>query len=288
MRLSTDIHSFVSSFQTVPSSQRVLLQLIQILDDPDTEVRDIANVIKLDPGLATSLMRLANSAFFGMASTANTVEEAVSRLGSAEIFKLVAVIALSDMQKERMAAYPLSADEMWRLSLASAIVMETFARRLHMNHNLAYGLGLMHGVGKWMISECVEAYGPDDMVAPRSDYLSYAVWEQHNVGANHAEVGALMLERWGFPEELVQPIRYQFNPFEAPGNVRMASLLRATLAIAPAVAMPEENAPERVKLPPLILKVTRLKEEDLKAIVPETEAALMKAEELLGNLQAAA
>lgn len=282
MLTNLDISAFLRTFRTVPTSQRVLLQLMLVLDDDEIAAEEIGELIKLDPGLATSVMRLSNSAFVGMQTPSESLEEAVGRLGSREIFKLVAVVALNSVMRGGLQVYRIDPDPLMRMAVGTAVFMDRFSERQALDPAHGYAIGLFHMLGIWLIDQCVSQYHPDAIDPPNCDYISLGHWERDLVGMDHGEVGARLMEQWGFPPSLYLPVQHQYAPFEAPEHIRPTALLRIAMTLGACLALPEQNRFETTDFPDKVLEVAHLEPTDLERVIPKVKRHMDHVNELLG------
>ncbi len=279
-----DLSDYIRRFNTVPPSHHVLARLRQVIADENSDLGDIASVIKVDSSLATSVMRLGNSAYFGSPVPTDSVEEAISLLGSKEVYKLAAFVAILDMVKTRKSAYPLTSEEIWRSSVLTAIVMDHLANKLQMDNHTAYTVGLVHSSGKWILNQYMEVYSGKVDYGVNKDYLSLARWERETFDTDHALVGAKLLEKWAFTEELVLPVRYQLDPLQAGDHLPMACLLRSSLAVAARISTKAEDKCPGREAPPEVLTKIGLKDNDLDEIVPTARQELVEVYKLLRTI----
>ena len=279
-----DLSDYIRRFNNVPPSHHVLARLRQVIADQNSDLGEIASVIKVDSSLATSVMRLSNSAYFGTPVQAESVEEAISLLGSREVYKLAAFVAILDMVKTRKSAYPLTSEEIWRSTVLTAIIMDQFAPKVQMDNHTAYTVGLVHSTGKWIFSQYMEVYSGEVDYGVKKDFLSLARWERETFDTDHAKVGAQLLEKWIFTEELILPVRYQLDPLQAPDHLPMACLLRTSLAVAARVStLPEVELP-CLEASPEVLTRIGLSEADLIEAVPKARKELVEVYKLLRTI----
>ncbi len=284
MQMLEELKDFIRRFNTVPPSHHVLARLRQAIADENSDLSDIASIIKVDSSLATSVMRLSNSAFFGTPTPTDSIEEAISLLGSKEVYKLAAIVAILDMVNTRKSAYPLTSEEIWRTTVLTAIIMERFARITGIDSHTAYTIGLVHSVGKWILNKYMEVYSSDIDIGVNKDYLSLARWERETFGADHAEIGSEMLVKWNFSNELTQPVFYQLNPLQAPEHTPMACLLHSSITVAACVTSRSENGNSSLKAPPEVLENVGLSDNDLTEILPQARQELVEVYKLLRTI----
>ncbi len=209
----------------LPCSPALLPRLIQVLEKEDSSIDDLESVIRVDPALASSTLRLANSAYFGSGSTqVENLSEALMRLGQREVYKLAALSMASRWMSLKADGYRWEAGDFCRLSLVEAVAAEYLAEQTgRVDPKTAYTAGLVHEIGKLAVAySCVDQF-PEVRKIQSTNNIPWLDAEKKVLGFNHAEVGAELLRRWKFPASLVAV--GTFNPPHAGDPVEFLPLL---------------------------------------------------------------
>lgn len=197
--------------QTLPCSPALLPRLIELLERHDAEIDELAQLIQLDPLLAAATLRMANSAFFGPQRAAETVAEAVMRLGMRELYRLAALSLTSRWMDISVDGYRWEAGDFCRASLVKAVAAETLARRSgKVNSDVAYTCGLVHEIGKLALAYSCGDLFPQIRVRCAASGCTWLEAEMAILGFNHASVSARLLAEWRFPAACVAVSTY--NP----------------------------------------------------------------------------
>ncbi len=255
-----------------PSAARVLPLLKHLLRDLDVSVHQIAEAIRLDPGIAARVLHAANSAIYGGCLRCTSVELAVNRIGFEHIYEMVANAVAEQVLVVPLVSYSLEADEFWLSSVASALAAERIADERGMDTNVAYTLGLMSGIGMVAIDEWIRANEPHVALFKRDFPRGYIDSERVLVGCDNAEVGALVLQSWDFPPEMASPVRWQYAPWDAIGFRGLSAMLHCARWLSAAVSMPG-----LCKLPPPSLRALaplKLTPRDLTRLTEDVRARL--------------
>lgn len=192
--------------QSLPTPPLVLSQLNRVLNDPATSAYDIAAIVAEDPGLATMVLRVANSAYYGLPQPTASVRQAIVILGMAVVRMLVLSAALTEVFASSNDE-PDVQDEFWRHSLATASAARVLYGKRTDERVLAQGdegftAGLLHDIGK-MVLVC---YMPVERGRLRA-HPEYGRIADHRVeaevlGLDHAAIGTYLAERWHLPASL--------------------------------------------------------------------------------------
>jgi HD-like signal output (HDOD) protein len=205
----------------LPCSPVVLPRLIAALQDEDSTAAEIEEIIRLDSALTVSTLRLANSAALSGGRPVATVNEAIMRLGSQEMFRLVALALVN--RWETNCGSPPSGEpgDFSRHALCTAVAAERLAARSGgVDRQVAYTAGLICKVGRLALNHaCAPWYAAiRELCASRR--LCWAEAEREVLGYDQAEAGVSLLRSWLFPELLTLAIEYQAGPAAAPAVVR--------------------------------------------------------------------
>ena len=150
----------VEGFGPLPPAAFMLARLQRLLADPNSGLDDISDLIRLDAALATRVIQVSNSAWFGGGAHCRTILESVSRIGFREVYHLVAVVASNSVVARPLAAYGHDAADTWRESVACAFAAEILADRLGEDSGAAYTSGLLHGIGRLPINHYLTLSNP--------------------------------------------------------------------------------------------------------------------------------
>src|SRR5688572_8210070 len=211
----------------LPAIAQVLARLQRLLSDTNSSLDDVTALIRLDAAMSTRVIQISNSAWFKRGTTCQTIDEAVNRVGFREIFHLVSVVASRSMIAQPLHAYKRDAQATWRESLSCAFAAELLANRLGDDTAVAYMCGLLHGIGRLAINKCLTTtVEPPRVLVDGGFPGDFSGSELALFGFTQADVGATMLQKWGFAPENVEPIRHQYDPLAAEEpHDRMSAIL---------------------------------------------------------------
>jgi putative nucleotidyltransferase with HDIG domain len=200
------IRERVCSLESLPTFPTIVGEVMSVIDDPKSSVSDL--VKKMDPSLVGEVLKVANSAYFGRRNfrRISTVEQAVATIGYSGLSHIVlqtpflSILQGSDDLFDRKAFV--------HHSLAAATLARTvsFAYNLG-NPNRAYVSGMLHDIGVIVIYEHFKEEWKriDELI--ENDHLLRVEAEKRVLNATHAEVGAILLEKWDLPEAVITSVR---------------------------------------------------------------------------------
>jgi putative nucleotidyltransferase with HDIG domain len=204
-------------------------KLLRLLNDPDSSVDAIADLIQLDAGLTAKLIGIANSAYYGSSGCIADVDDAVNRLGFREIYRTVTLICSKSFVGQSLHAYHIESDERWYNSVATGLVMELLSQRLRIGDSAtAYTIGLLHDIGKLAIHNTLGEVYANVLQQVEMEGISLVEGEKRAFGFDHAEAGAALLASWDFPIEIHEAIGCQYAPSRAKSHPMMAAMLHVS------------------------------------------------------------
>ncbi len=220
--IDNKVKSVISNIRNLPTPPIVFNQIQKVINDPKASATAVAAILAEDPAMSVKVLKLTNSAFYGLAREVDSVKQAVVIVGMEAIKNLVLSASVLDMFKGRD-VNPDFQDRYWRHSLATGfccrILAKNFKARGFVDADAAFSAGLLHDVGKMIIC----CFLPDeykkyielrDNNQSDQDYLV----EQQTLDFTHAEIGGFLALQWKLPEKLGTAITYHHNPAESGSN----------------------------------------------------------------------
>jgi len=221
------IQSRLAACPRLPSLRSIDSALRELLNADQRYTQQIAEVIRRDPSLTARLLRLVNSVYYGLSTPVNNLEEAVLYLGLRQIRQLVTVAPILEDFQRLTGQVQFSWREFWQHCIGTAILTREVMGSLQTPPDeLDYVAGLVHDVGKivmaWAFPDHFQAiYQVGDHHA--ANLLEH---EEHILGINHAELGALCLKNYNLPNALVATARYHHAPELAGENARIVAAVQ--------------------------------------------------------------
>jgi putative nucleotidyltransferase with HDIG domain len=199
----------VKSFPGMPATAARLMPLLQ---SPHASVDQIEDILRYDPGLTANILKLTNSAYFGLPSQVSSVRQAVLLLGWKRLLQLVMTMCMSAIMKKPIPGYELPRGELWRHSVAVSVAADLLIASLNINDvDEVFTAALLHDIGKMVLG----SYVLEDLAKIKemvSKGISFEVAEYVVLGTNHAAIGARILQSWSLPQELVNAVRWHHDP----------------------------------------------------------------------------
>ncbi|MCP4725875.1 MAG: HDOD domain-containing protein [bacterium] len=183
------------------------------LNDPKSNISDIARIIEIDPTLAGKVLTLANSAYYSRGvKSVTTLQSALSKLGLKEVVKLVYSIELTRLFVDNKV---LDSSKFWKHSLAVANVSQILGIKADINQDtrdLAYLAGLMHDIGVMVFCYLIPEEYSDFLKEVSKNKQTLQSAEIIEFGIDHAELGAQFINKWwDLDERIVSSVFYHHS-----------------------------------------------------------------------------
>jgi putative nucleotidyltransferase with HDIG domain len=207
--------SILQSVKDIPPLPAIIPRVMSVLNDPNSSVSDLSEVLGSDQAIASKLLRLSNSAFYGFPKHIGTIQDAVVLLGFKTIKGLIYALSLYNNFDKHVAGYEMHKGELWRHSLAVAFLSRDISTRTKTgNPEQAFVAGLLHDIGKTILGEYVEQNVEEIKRLVEKENYTFPEAEEKVLGFSHTELGARVCEKWNLPDELLSAVRHHHNPAE--------------------------------------------------------------------------
>jgi putative nucleotidyltransferase with HDIG domain len=247
----------------VGTVQTMYHRLTEVIDHPLSSAADVGKVISEDPGLTARLLRLVNSPIYGFPSRIDTVSQAISIVGMAQLRDLAigtAFMRLFGNVPSELA----DMDSFWRHSIACGLAARLIAaQRREANVERLFVAGLLHDIGRPIIYTRAAGEAAEAHRAAATEGIPLFEGEQRVFGFHHGSVGAVLLERWRLPSMLVEIVAWHHAPRLAPRYPVETATIHVADAIANALGLGssgerlvpgfDPHAWDRLDLSPILL-----------------------------------
>ena len=214
-KISVLTQAIVRDVDSLPHFPEVLLDLIRLTEDPRSSAAKVGGKIATDPTLTADLLKLVNSAHFMLPRRVKSIPEAVKIVGMKGLRNLLYSYGAEKIMGEKYAEMKT----LWDHSHRAAYYAYTIARSFRPKADIlddVYVTGILHDLGQIIVTYLhPEAIEQMERFCREKD-IPTRILERFSFGLHHADIGALIVRKWNFPEQLVQGIRYHHDPLVAP------------------------------------------------------------------------
>ncbi len=208
----------------LPSLPTVALEVIDLVQQPDVNIKQIANTIQNDPALSGKILKTVNSSFYGQSYAVSTITHALVVLGLNSVKTLALGFSLVGNLRES-GGDGFDHVGFWKRSLYTATAARNLGRQINLiQQEEAFLGGLMQDLGVLALHQVMGPAYAKIIAATGGDHRKLAALEHQTLGFDHATVGAALAERWHLPPLLIEPIRNHETPAAVSGD--LAPLVR--------------------------------------------------------------
>lgn len=193
--------------------------LLALEQDEEHSLADIVNIIKNDAVLTSRVLKVVNSAAFARSVEIHAIDRAVSLLGEDLVVSTALNEAAGLLVGKQLVGYASEEGGLWRHNLKTALAAKILAgkARQAVNPELAFTCGLLHDLGKAVISDYLQqTAGKIRQAIEQGKFPDYLAAERAILGIDHAEAGYQLCTRWQLPSPLPEACRYHHHPAAAP------------------------------------------------------------------------
>ncbi|MBI4718838.1 MAG: HDOD domain-containing protein [Planctomycetes bacterium] len=219
----------LGSIADIATLPEITIKIIQIVEDPKSTARDLHDVIKNDPALSVKVLKVVNSAFYGLPGQVASVDRAIILLGLSAVKNIAIAASIARLFKGRRISEQFSASDLWRHSVSVAVAAHDIAKASpHPGMpDEIFVAGMIHDIGTM-----VERQSFPDQFA---EVINRCVGGEHNfleverqiIGADHQAFGVGLTTKWKFPRHLRAAVGFHHNPESLSVELRnMATLIQ--------------------------------------------------------------
>ncbi len=221
--------------QDLPPLPSVVMRVMQTVNDPSTSAADLNRLISGDQALASKVLRLVNSSYYGFPRRIATITHAVVILGFNTVRNLTTSLGVCTAFDPQGQSTALDRDGFWAHSVAVAVAAGVIARRKSVPAKAAEEVfvgGLMHDLGKLFLDQ----YFPDQyaIALKLAKAANISLWdaEKTALGVGHALVGKRIAEKWNLPPSLTAMIMLHHQPAFAKEHFQITGIIQAADHVA--------------------------------------------------------
>lgn len=205
----------------LPSLPTIALEVIDLVQHRDVNIKQIANTIQHDPALSSKILKTVNSSFYGQAYSVSSISHALVVLGLNSVKTLALGFSLvGNLQDSGGMGFDHFA--YWKRSLYSATAAKTLSKQMGiLQQEEAFLGGLLQDLGMLTMSQVLGADYDAILQEVGHNHQLLAELELQTFETTHAEIGGALAQEWRLPPLLVEPVRLHETPEEADEEMLM-------------------------------------------------------------------
>jgi len=207
------IQEIVKKTPDLPTIPAAALAVMREADSTNSTAHSVAMQIAQDQALTARVLRLANSAYYGLSRQVVDLQESVVVLGMRCVRNLAVVAATYPWMSKPLKGYGLAPKQMWTHAFGVAVASQQVAKKTGAaSEETVFIAGLLHNIGKVALSMWLENKLPSMIQLAVQEDMSFDELERKVFGFDHMDVGAYLGEQWNLPKLFVEVIQYHHNP----------------------------------------------------------------------------
>lgn len=263
------VNDLQQQFELLSPASRIGKSLRALVAEGNVNPDEILPLIRLEPLLATRILREANLMLDKKPEGYLSIEEAVTAIGFQRMYDLLGLYSYPNVNEEMS----YSSDH-WKRAITSAVCMETLAAKHNLDKQRAYTIGLVHSLAEAVIESESEATGESGVIGRLNNRLKKY---------NHSGLCFNLLSDWGLPSAIVDPIRFQYSPLDCQTTGKMACLLNLAKWITGVVREVDELPDQALGPDLLVLNLLGEGEQTLWNLVTDVSDSLHMADSILSG-----
>lgn len=258
----------------LPPMPKVLFKARKVLSDPNSSFKEISKIIETDQAIAAKVLKVANSAYYGLSGMVSSIHQASVVLGYQTLEQVITMVSSSAMLGKQLKGYGLNAGMLWKHSLATALASRLIAkRRAPSMENDAFSVGLIHDAGKLALDKYLSEKQNEVKAFLRDQSPSFLEAERHVLGFDHTDMAFELCQKWKLPENHAAAMRYHHSPENANGN-QLAYIVYVANYVAEKAGYSGGPGFDESQISESNLETLRLKMEDLDELASEVATAV--------------
>jgi len=263
----------ISHIATLPE---ITLKIIRLVEDPDSTAQDLNNIISHDPALGARILKVVNSAFYGLPGQIGSTNRAIVLLGLNAVKNIAVAASLTKLFRGGQICPSFSARDLWHHCIAVGSCTRLLATKSGLGlPDESFLAGLIHDIGIMVEIQARRSQFIEVIERMEQDpNLSLRQAETDVIGANHEQFGAELCRLWKFPTSFVWTTGFHHHPLELdPQNRQLTIMVHIADILAGRLELGFSRGLETHEIHPELLKEVKLSQLDIDAVLTELPAA---------------
>ena len=202
----------LKSIKTLPPFPVTIQKVMALAGDPDSSLTELAAVIRLDQAITANILRICNSAYFGLRRPVDNVGDAILHMGKKNVLRAVMAAGLSRYFQTAQ-GYDVRGRDLWEHAVAVALMSQICAAKISVPDDpQLFTAGVLHDIGKMVMGEFVHEAWQKIRELKEGQGYSFLEAEEEILGVNHAALGGEIALMWKFPDEIRKAIAFHHRP----------------------------------------------------------------------------
>jgi HD-like signal output (HDOD) protein len=265
---ATIVNNAINSIGEIATLPEITVRIIQLVENPRSTARDLHGVIRNDPALASKILKVVNSAFYGLPGQVSNVDRAIVLLGLSAVKNIAIAASMSRLFQGGVPIDGFNGMDLWRHSAAVGSACRRIAQRQGTPAmEEVFLAGLIHDLGLLIVRQALPRKLAEVITRHRAAPKAFCQIEEEVIGADHQAFGQALANKWRFPRALCTVVGYHHKPHLLTPDVRhMVDIVHVADAIACRAQIGFSLTAAQTELTPEVLATVGLKPDDAEAI----------------------
>ncbi len=271
----------ISHIATLPE---ITLRIIEIVEDPDSTAQDLHKVIANDPALCARVLKVVNSAFYGLPGQIGSINRAIVLLGLNAVKNIAIAASLAKLFRGGQFTPWFSAKDLWTHSIAVGAAVKLLAEKARLNlPDEAFLAGLIHDIGLIVEMQVMRPKFIEVLEAVHDNGVPFLVAERKIIGADHQDFGRALCEKWKFPRSFACVTGWHHRPMELdPASRTLTALVNLADVIAARAGIGFSGTISSLDLDQQVMSDLRLTDTNITEVIEKLPEAYEVAGQLMG------
>jgi HD-like signal output (HDOD) protein len=222
-----DVRSEIEMINELVTIPRIIAEIMEELDKEEAATHKVIKMVETDTSLTTSILRVANSPFYGMRRQIDTVSSAITLLGLSEVSNLLIMFYMKQRLHQLTIRQEQYLERLWNHSVSTAVCSSLIAKEFRIPvQGREFTAGLLHDLGKIVLAQYFSSELASTERKVNTTGEADIQSETEIVGIAHSDIGGLLAERWNLPLEYVEVMELHHTPMLSAKNPNLVSLVR--------------------------------------------------------------
>lgn len=224
--LAGEIRRRIEQVYELPPMPEMARRVLELRNNPDASISDLAAIVELDPSLAAQVIRYATSPFYGYRGKINSIQDAITRVLGFDLVMNMALGLATSKSFQNPPDGPLGLHAFWRHAIFSAALIQAVVKKMPQERRpepgMAYLTGLLHNFGFLLLGHLfppefkllnkLVAAHPESPVTALEKCVLGMGQAQDLLEMGHSQIGAWLMQSWEMPDEIVVTLHEHHNP----------------------------------------------------------------------------
>lgn len=274
------IEQIIEEAGDLVSLPEVCIRVNALINDPDSSIPDVAKVIAQDPGLTARLLRIANSAFYGLVSKVDSVDRAAAVIGMAKIRDLVMATSVA----KTLPTDVFTMNAFWQHSIYCGLIAKAISNETHKGQgDSLFVAGLLHDIGQLVMFHTVREQLSEALIASieEPDEPPVYLLERRLIGFDHCQLGVALAKSWQLPDMLCACIEFHHEPEKADRYGDEVAIIHVANSLAYLAEIKSDDFEDAPPIRPAAMATLGVDEDVLLSLVEDIQGEFSEVKALL-------